>query len=64
MMTWLPSRCNDSARPRPIPVPPPVTRMVLPVICMAFLLTSPYLLPAYPSPRTRCIDDLLIMSVP
>jgi hypothetical protein len=30
------SRCNDSAKPRPIPVPPPVTKTVLPVICMAF----------------------------
>src|SRR6516165_9311015 len=33
--TWLPSRCNDSARPRPIPVPPPVTSTVLSVICIA-----------------------------
>src|SRR5271169_143558 len=34
--TRLPSRWNDSAKPRPIPVPPPVTSTVLPVICIAF----------------------------
>src|SRR6185312_7657773 len=38
MITWLPNRWKDSARPRPIPLPPPVTRTVLPVICIAVLL--------------------------
>src|SRR5579883_695880 len=35
MMTLLPAAWNASARPRPIPEPPPVMRMVLPVVCMA-----------------------------
>ena len=57
MMTWLPNRCNDSARPRPIPVPPPVTRMVLPVNCMSLSLS----VASY-----TCIldEDLVNVSVP
>src|SRR5271163_2611201 len=31
MITSLPSLCSASARPRPIPEPPPVMKMVLPV---------------------------------
>src|SRR5207247_9933536 len=31
MITWLPSLCSVSASPRPIPEPPPVTKIVLPV---------------------------------
>ena len=32
MMTWLPCLWKASARPRPMPDPPPVMRMVLPVV--------------------------------
>ena len=32
--TWLPSWWKASARPRPIPLPPPVIRRVLSVTCM------------------------------
>src|SRR5260370_786871 len=37
MMTWLPSLWKGSARPRPMPEPPPVMRMVLPVVFMVVL---------------------------
>src|SRR5439155_20891998 len=39
MITWLPSLCSVSASPRPIPEPPPVTKIVLPVsfICSPLL---------------------------
>jgi DNA-binding HxlR family transcriptional regulator len=40
MMTWLPSLWKASARPRPIPEPPPVMRMVFPVVFM--VMGSPY----------------------
>ncbi|MNN57508.1 hypothetical protein D3C81_1725000 [compost metagenome] len=35
MMTRLPRACRLSARARPMPLPPPVIRMVLPVIFMS-----------------------------
>src|SRR5712672_2771491 len=40
MITWLPSLCSVSASPRPIPEPPPVTKIVLPVrfICSPLFL--------------------------
>ena len=40
MITWLPSRWSASASPRPIPEPPPVTKIVLPVsfICSPLFL--------------------------
>src|ERR1035438_281134 len=34
MMTWFPSAWKASARPRPMPEPPPVIRIVLPVVLM------------------------------
>ena len=37
MMTLLPFACSASARPRPIPEPPPVMKIVLPV---SFMLAS------------------------
>jgi hypothetical protein len=37
MMTLLPSLWKASARPRPMPEPPPVMRMVLPVVFMVVL---------------------------
>ena len=40
MMTWLPSLWKASARPRPIPEPPPVMRMVFPVVIMGVFLLS------------------------
>ncbi len=45
MSTRLPRRWNASARPRPMPVPPPVIRMVLPVSCMGASLSDPRRLP-------------------
>ena len=36
-MTLLPSLWNASARPRPMPEPPPVMRMVLPVDFMVVI---------------------------
>src|SRR6266404_5549098 len=38
MIIWLPSRCSASASPRPIPEPPPVTKIVLPVSFICFPL--------------------------
>jgi hypothetical protein len=38
MMTVLPSLWKASASPRPMPEPPPLTKMVLPVIRMMLLL--------------------------
>ncbi len=36
-ITWLPSAWSDSARPRPMPEPPPVMRMVLPLKFIGFM---------------------------
>src|ERR1700733_11197045 len=36
MTTWFPPAWKASARARPMPEPPPVIRIVLPVICMIF----------------------------
>lgn len=38
MMTVLPSWWNASASPRPMPEPPPVIRIVLPVVFIGDLL--------------------------
>src|SRR3546814_16876145 len=37
-MTVLPASCQRCASARPMPEPPPVTRMVLPLVFMALLL--------------------------
>src|SRR5580704_7345975 len=38
MTTWFPKLWKASARPRPMPEPPPVIRIVLPVVFMAIIL--------------------------
>src|SRR2546426_12822547 len=55
MITWLPSLCSVSASPRPIPEPPPVTKIVLPVsfICsplfvLVVIVSRCYLCPSSP----------------
>src|ERR1700722_10667430 len=41
MMTWFPRAWNASARPRPMPEPPPVIRIVLPLVFMVILYSCP-----------------------
>jgi hypothetical protein len=40
MMIWFPRLCSASARPRPIPEPPPVMKIVFPVRIMDYFLPA------------------------